>query len=107
KALQLSLKEAVEKVYAQMVAASLEVASYSGDIIPSAEKAYAQASQGYNAGRFSFLELLDAQRTLYEMQEAHLDSLLKFHTAKAQADFLTGAHKGFIQNILSLEKGDQ
>ena len=103
----LSLKEASEKVYQQLLAASQEVKSYKNDIIPSAQKAYEQASEGYNSGRFSFLELLDAQRTLYEMQEAQLDSLLKLHQAKAQADFLMNAHAHLIQQTISLKTGDQ
>lgn len=103
----LSLKEASEKVYQQLLAASQEVKSYKNDIIPSAQKAYEQASEGYNSGRFSFLELLDAQRTLYEMQEAQLDSLLKLHEAKAQADFLMNAHAHLIQQTISLKIGDQ
>lgn len=103
----LSLKEASEKVYQQLLTASQEVKSYKSDIIPSAQKAYEQASEGYNSGRFSFLELLDAQRTLYEMQEAQLDSLLKLHQAKAQADFLMNAHAHLIQQTISLKTGDQ
>lgn len=103
----LSLKEASEKVYQQLLAASQEVKSYKNDIIPSAQKAYEQASEGYNSGRFSFLELLDAQRTLYEMQEAQLDSLLKLHQAKAEADFLMNAHAHLIQQTISLQTGDQ
>ena len=103
----LSLKEASEKVYQQLLAASQEVKSYKNDIIPSAQKAYEQASEGYSSGRFSFLELLDAQRTLYEMQEAQLDSLLKLHQAKAQADFLMNAHAHLIQQTISLKTGDQ
>lgn len=103
----LSLKEASEKVYQQLLAASQEVKSYKNDIIPSAQKVYEQASEGYNSGRFSFLELLDAQRTLYEMQEAQLDSLLKLHQAKAQADFLMNAHAHLIQQTISLKTGDQ
>jgi outer membrane protein TolC len=49
------------------------------------------------------LELLDAQRTLYEMQEAHLNSLLQFHKAKAQVDFLMSAHAELIQQTISLK----
>lgn len=99
----LSLKESAELIYAQILAASNAVKRYQDEIIPSALRAYNQASEGYGLGRFSFLELLDAQRTLYEMQEAHLNSLLQFHQAQAQVDFLMSAHAGLIQQIISLK----
>ena len=90
-------------IYAQILAASNAVKRYQDEIIPSALRAYNQASEGYGLGRFSFLELLDAQRTLYEMQEAHLNSLLQFHRAKAQVDFLMSAHAELIQQTISLK----
>lgn len=102
----LSLREASEKVYAHATGALQEVRTYQSDIIPSARRAYEQAAEGYNTGRFSFLELLDAQRTLYEMQEAHLDSLSKLHQAKAQIDFLMGTNIALISNKISMNSGE-
>ena len=80
----------------------MEVSSYRSSIIPNAQKAYNQATEGYNSGRFSFLELLDAQRTLYEIQETYLDSLLRYHQAKAQVNFLLGVNKNLVKNIIYL-----
>ena len=98
----LALKEAAEKIYEKMISASSEIGSYREFIIPSAQKAYNQATEGYKSGRFSFLELLDSQRTLYEIQESHLNSLLKFHQAKAQVDFLLGVNKAQVKDIMSI-----
>lgn len=103
----LSLKETAESIYEQLVSSSSEVISYRESIIPSAQKAYSQAAEGYNSGRFSFLELLDAQRTLYEIQEANLESLLKYHQTKAQADFLLSVNIDLVKNIIYLNNGDQ
>jgi cobalt-zinc-cadmium efflux system outer membrane protein len=98
----LTLRESAEKVYEQLVSTSMEVSSYRSSIIPNAQKAYNQATEGYNSGRFSFLELLDAQRTLYEIQETYLDSLLRYHQAKAQVNFLLGVNKNLVKNIIYL-----
>lgn len=83
-----------------------EVVAYDNDIVPSAQRAYQQASDGYRAGRFSFLDLLDAQRTLYEAQESRLNSLLTFYEAQAQANYLTGVYEPVIRNILNFETGE-
>ena len=35
-------------------------------VLPAAEEAFGYAREGYREGKFSFLEVLDAQRTLFE-----------------------------------------
>ncbi len=83
-----------------------ETKRYQSEIIPSARKAYNQADEGYSRGAFSFLDLLDAQRTLNEVQEAHLKSILNLYQAKVQAEFLMGTHETLVQNINSSNEGE-
>lgn len=96
----LDLRQSAIAAWEKLAAAHKEAQAYQSDMVPSAERAYAQASDGYSAGRFSFLDLLDAQRTLYEVQESRLDSLLSLYEAKAQTDFLMNVHAPLIQNII-------
>lgn len=96
----LDLQQSAIAAWEKLAAAHKEAEAYQSDMVPSAERAYAQASDGYSAGRFSFLDLLDAQRTLYEVQESRLDSLLSLYEAKAQTDFLMNVHAPLIQNII-------
>lgn len=98
----LALKETVLTVWEQFDTSRGEVAIYQKDIIPSARKAYQQASEGYASGRYSFLELLDAQRTLYEVQDSFLESLLDLHQAKAQTDYLLNLHEPLLTNYLNI-----
>lgn len=96
----LDLRQSAVAAWEKQAAAHKEAEAYQSDMVPSAERAYSQASEGYSAGRFSFLDLLDAQRTLYEVQESRLDSLLSLYEAKAQTDFLMNVHAPLIQNII-------
>lgn len=96
----LDLQQSAIAAWEKLAAAHKEAEAYQSDMVPSAERAYSQASDGYSAGRFSFLDLLDAQRTLYEVQESRLDSLLSLYEAKAQTDFLMNVHAPLIQNII-------
>lgn len=96
----LDLRQSAIAAWEKLAAAHKEAEAYQSDMVPSAERAYSQASEGYSAGRFSFLDLLDAQRTLYEVQESRLDSLLSLYEAKAQTDFLMNVHAPLIQNII-------
>ncbi|MBG78805.1 MAG: hypothetical protein CL570_07255 [Alphaproteobacteria bacterium] len=95
----LALRQSAIQAWESFAASLVEAKRYQNDIIPSARKAYKQADDGYSRGAFDFLDLLDAQRTLYEVQEARLDSLLNVYEAKAQTDFLMGTHKTLIENL--------
>ncbi len=58
-------------------------------ILPSAEKAFSLSRQGYRAGKFPYLEVLDAQRTLFDVKEQYIAALKEYHVAKAEVDKLT------------------
>jgi outer membrane protein, heavy metal efflux system len=59
-------------------------------VVPAAEQAFRFARAGYAEGRFSFLEVLDAQRTLFDARAQLNDALRDFHTRRAEADRLSG-----------------
>lgn len=88
----LSIREEALKTWEEFSTALDEVRIYQKNIIPSAKKAYLRASEAFSAGRLSLLNLLDAQRTLIEVQEARLASILSLHQAKANMDFLMNSH---------------
>lgn len=79
--------------------ATAEINSFDRDILPSAEKAFAQARKGYQAGKFPYLEVLDAQRTLFDVRAQRIAALKEYHAAKADLDRLTGKHLPLIAVI--------
>jgi cobalt-zinc-cadmium efflux system outer membrane protein len=94
-----SLEASIKNIWSQFNALKIEVNTYTNDIIPSSQQAYDKALEGYDMGRFSFLELLDAQRTLYRMQEAQLMSLAQLHESKAYIDFFMSTHMPLLRDI--------
>lgn len=58
-------------------------------ILPSAIKSVEQLSEGYTAGRFSQLEILDARRTLADVRDRYLLALADYHKAVANVEALT------------------
>ncbi len=92
KALRLSLTKQAMELWQRLASTKEEVLAYQGQLLPSAQKAYSQAKDGFARGAFSFLDLLDAQRTLFDVQEKYLAALASFHETKAQLDMLTGAY---------------
>lgn len=51
--------------------------------LPEAERAFSLANDGYARGAFSYLDVLDAQRLLFDLREQRLDFLRTFHLAEA------------------------
>jgi cobalt-zinc-cadmium efflux system outer membrane protein len=60
------------------------------DALPGAETAYKAATKGFELGKFSFLEALDAQRTLFQVRNQYLVALADAHRAAGELDRLLG-----------------
>ena len=68
----------------------LEATSLRKRILPAAENAFNLAWEGYEKGKFPYLEVLDAQRTLFKAREQYHDSLKNYHASRANVERLTG-----------------
>lgn len=92
KASRLNLQKQTMELWQTLVSLKEEVLAYQNGLLPSAQKAYRQATDGFDRGAFSFLDMLDAQRTLFDTQRSHLEALASFHNVKAQLDMLSGEY---------------
>lgn len=97
---RLNLTRQAEELLQTLISAKEEVLAYQDELLPSAQKAYAQAEEGFDRGAFSFLDLLDAQRTLFDMQESHIEALAAFHETKSKIDVLTGEYAPIAASVL-------
>lgn len=71
-------------------AARQEVELLQRDILPGAQSAYNAASKGFELGKFSFLEVLDAQRTSFQAQSQYLRALTEAHRSAAEIGRILG-----------------
>lgn len=60
-------------------------------IIPTAQQALQDYEKLYSTGRYSLLDLVDAQRTLLNSRSQLLESVADFHRYRIEIDRLTGA----------------
>ena len=58
-------------------------------ILPTAKKAFKAAKNGYEKGKFPYLEVLDAQRTLFDARSKYHTALKQYHTARANIELIT------------------
>lgn len=63
-----------------------QIESYLHQILPAARRAVATSLEGYEAGEFSYLEVLDAQRSLASSNQTYFDVLLEYQKARADLE---------------------
>ena len=62
----------------------------STQVLPMAQTAYEAAVKGFSLGKFSYLDVLDAQRTWFDARSQYLSQLLSTHSAVADLERLLG-----------------
>ena len=67
-----------------------EVGAYDRTILPAARQAVDSATRGFEMGKFGFIEVLDAQRTLIAAREQYLASLASASEARALVERVYG-----------------
>ncbi|WP_025139869.1 TolC family protein [Achromobacter sp. DH1f] len=75
---------------AQFDLAAGSVREYRATVLPGATEAYDSARKGFEAGKVSFLEVLDAQRTLSQGNIGYLTVLAGAYQASADIDRILG-----------------
>lgn len=89
-ALRFKLDAALASQFEQLRAAIEAARTLQTEIVPGAESAFDAASKGFIYGKFSYLEVLDAQRTLFQARTRYLNTLLEAHQADAEIKRLVG-----------------
>ncbi|MFG6415196.1 TolC family protein [Roseateles sp. DC23W] len=76
---------------AERLRASREQARLLGEeALPVSQTAYDTALKGYELGKFAFLDVLDAQRSLFQLRRQQLQANADAHRAAAELDRLLG-----------------
>ncbi|QXH49337.1 TolC family protein [Pseudomonas fakonensis] len=89
-AVELRLRSDTRSAVEQWATAMGEVQAYDRTILPSAQQAVDTATRGFEMGKFAFLDVLDAQRTLIEARGLYLDALAQATDARAQVERIYG-----------------
>jgi outer membrane protein, heavy metal efflux system len=76
--------------YAELSSAFTEAITLKNEVLPGAQGAFEAFSEGFRQGKFGFLEVLDAQRTLFEARGQYLEALAAYHRAVAEMERLIG-----------------
>jgi len=84
-------RTAFVKAYQDLSFFYMEATALKSDVLPAAQSAFDAASEGYRYGKFGYLDVLDAQRTLFETKGHSIEAMLAYHQAVADVERLIGA----------------
>jgi cobalt-zinc-cadmium efflux system outer membrane protein len=87
---EVAVRTALMTAYSTLSAAAGTVSSLKNEVLPSAQSTFDAVTEGYRIGKFDFLEMLDAQRTLFDVRSSYIDALAKYHKAVADVERLIG-----------------
>lgn len=78
------------QAHERLNAARQEAELLQKDILPGAQSAYDAATKGFELGKFNFLDVLDAQRTLFQAKSQYWRALSEAHRAAAEIERVLG-----------------
>lgn len=81
-----TLKQYVSENWHNCHSAYQEALQLKTNILPTAQKAFSLAYEGYQKGKYSYIEVLDAQRTLSDANSQYYEALKQYHSSHAELD---------------------
>ncbi len=75
-ATNLALQSELAQTYEALLAATYEIKVLRDEVLPAAKSTFDVSNRGYELGKFGFLEVLDAQRTLFQNRILYLRALV-------------------------------
>lgn len=98
-AVRLQLQTEVSAALEKLRLTSQQVQLLRGDVLTTAQTAYEAAVKGYALGKFAFLDVLDAQRTLFQLRQQVLRSTADAYRAAADIERLLGQGAGGVDPL--------
>lgn len=90
RATQVRLANALQQATRQLSVSRSSADSLKGTVLPAAQQAYEAATRGFEAGKFNFLDVLDAQRTWFQARIRYLGVVANAYQAATTIDRILG-----------------
>jgi cobalt-zinc-cadmium efflux system outer membrane protein len=89
-AAKVAIRSSLIEYYQQLQMSLTEITVFRDDVLPSAKEAFRAAKLAYRLGEIGSLDLLDAQRTLFQNSREQLEALATFQLNIAKIERLIG-----------------
>lgn len=84
------LKEVISAAHEHLLAAYDTSVMIHKGVLADAAEAFDLTQEGYQCGKFDYMELLEAQHMLFEIQEKYIDVLSDYHLHRAELARMSG-----------------
>ena len=84
----LRIQTELAKAYQTLSSAYMEATELDKNLLQGAESLFEASKMGYSQGKLDYLNVLDAQRTLFEARAQYIDALASFHIARTDVERL-------------------
>ena len=98
-AAELQMASKLSSVYAELTSAHHRAQTLQSRVIPAIQGVADAAHEGYRQGKFGFLDMLDAQRGVFDAKEQWVDALVQYHCSWATIQRLTGSYIELETNL--------
>lgn len=88
---ELHINSSLTSSYRRLRATHEEATVMEAELLPAAQLAHSDIRKAYLEGKLGYLDVLDAQRTLFETQRDLLEVLVQFHDYAIEIESLIGA----------------
>ena len=87
-AAEVSIVTDMHEAYQRLSTDFIEATTLRNEILPGAQSAFDAVREGYREGKFGYLDVLDAQRTLFDVKGQYIEVLASYHKAVATVERL-------------------
>ena len=91
RATEVRVSAELTEAYQALATSYIEATSLGTTVLPGAERAFEATGEGYRQGKFSYLDVLDAQRTFFDVRAQYIDALEGYHEAVTEMERLVGS----------------
>lgn len=86
----IKLQNDFNQTYQRLADAYSQALSLKNEVLPAATEMFDAAFRAYREGKVDYLNVLDAQRTLFDINDQYIESLADYHIARIDMDSLIG-----------------
>jgi len=90
RATRIRIETMLKEAHRDAANALIRIDELTNHVLPDAQALFDAAQDGYRAGKFGYLHLLDAQRTLSDARMEYVDAMADYHKARAALERLIG-----------------
>jgi cobalt-zinc-cadmium efflux system outer membrane protein len=88
---RMTIEMQIAEAHTRLLMARSQYELVAGEMLSAAAENYEAVSEGFKLGRISYLELLEARRTLNTVRRQRIETLSQYHSARIDLEAITGA----------------